>query len=256
MKRSGENMRVTVLGCQSPYPGPGGATPGYLIQTDQVSLLLDCGSGVVSQLGKYLPPYALDALILSHYHHDHIADVGVLQYGIMVHQLTGERDKNRMLPIYAPAQPTERAQQVSYRQATMFHPVDESTRLTIGDAELTFLQTDHGNGDPCYAVKLKAGGKTLVYSADSGPATVWNGFAEQADLFICEGTFLRRNRPEPPIGHLSVQEAAEIAQALQCRALMITHLFPAYTTEEVLAEAAAFTHGRCFVAEIGLQIEL
>ncbi|MFD2371386.1 hypothetical protein ACFSO0_15785 [Brevibacillus sp. GCM10020057] len=38
-------MRITVPGCQSPYPGPGGATPGYLVETDKVRLLLDCGSG-------------------------------------------------------------------------------------------------------------------------------------------------------------------------------------------------------------------
>jgi ribonuclease BN (tRNA processing enzyme) len=247
-------MRVTVLGFQSPYPGPGGATAGYLVQTDRVNLLLDCGSGVISQLGKHLPPYALDALILSHYHNDHIADVGVLQYGLMVHQLFGDRAADQPLPIYAPREPAEWANRMNYREATRFHPVDERSKLVIGDAELSFLRTDHPV--PCLAVKVTSGGKTLVYGADSGPGTEWTDFAEQADLFICESTYVERTKPQHPNGHLSVKQAAHVAQQLQCRSLLLTHLYHTYQPGEVKTEAAAYTHGRCYVAEIGLQIEL
>ncbi|MFY0542693.1 MBL fold metallo-hydrolase [Brevibacillus sp. H7] len=247
-------MRVTVLGCQSPYPGPGGATPGYLVETKNLSLLLDCGSGVISQLGKYRPLYQLDAVILSHYHHDHIADTGVLQYGMMVHQLFGDRPQDQPLPIYGPRDPEVSEGNMSYRQATSFHPIDENTSLRLGDAILTFLRTDHAV--PCFAVKIEADGKTLVYGADSGPNTAWEDFAVRADLFICEGTYLDRNKPSQPNGHLSVRQAAEVAEKLQCRSLMVTHLYHTYRSDEVLAEAAAYTCGRCYAAEIGLQLEL
>ncbi|NGQ96385.1 MBL fold metallo-hydrolase [Brevibacillus sp. SYP-B805] len=247
-------MRVTVLGCQSPYPGPGGATPGYLIQTEQANLLLDCGSGVISQLGRYLPLYQLDAVVLSHYHHDHVADVGVLQYGLMVHQQSGERSPVEPLPLYAPPEPAEKAREMTYRQATKHLPIDDTARATIVDMQLSFWRTDHAM--PCYAVKIEAGGKTLVYGADSGPGTDWKPFAAGADLFICEGTFLRRNKPQQPMGHLSVEEAASLAQALSCKALMITHLFPEYREEEVREEAAGFTNGPCLVAKVGLQVQL
>ncbi|MDH4618586.1 MBL fold metallo-hydrolase [Brevibacillus sp. AY1] len=249
-------MRVTVLGFQSPYPGPNGATPGYLIETDSKRLLLDCGSGVLSQLGKYVPIHQLDALLLSHYHHDHIADVGVLQYGLMVHQLFQEREKNRPLPIYAPAQPIVDAQSLLYRQATSFHPVDEQTHLAIGDIQIRFLRTDHGNGDPCYAMRLESQGKVLVYGADSGPGTNWEGFASDVDLFICEGTYLDHNKPKESNGHLSVRETAQLAEALKCRALLITHLYHLYEPEVVQQQAEAYTSGTCYVASIGLQITL
>jgi ribonuclease BN (tRNA processing enzyme) len=247
-------MRVTVLGCQSPYPGPGGATPGYLIQDDRANLLLDCGSGVLSQLGKHLPVYKLDALVLSHYHHDHLADVGVLQYGLMVHQKSGDRDPARALPLYAPAEPEENARNMTYRLATRHVPINEQSRETVADMVLTFLRTDHDI--PCYAVKIEAGGKTIVYGADSGPQTVWESFAQNADLFICEGTFLRRNRPQHPTGHLSVEEAAQIAQSLKVGQLMITHLYHGYRDEEVLAEASAYTHGPCLLAKAGLHVQV
>lgn len=247
-------MRLTVLGCQSPYPGPGGATPGYLVQTDSVNILIDCGSGVMSQLTKVMPPYKLDAVLISHYHQDHIADVGVLQYGIMVHQAHGQRPSAAPLPLYAPAQPQEWASRMSYRQATEHHVIDEQTKLTIGDIAISFLRTDHDI--PCYAMKLTASGKSIVYGADSGPQTDWHPFAEAADLFICEGTFITRTMPTQLSGHLSVRKAAQIAQSLNCKALVITHLFHEYTNEEVLADAREYTNGNCYLAEVGLQLDI
>lgn len=249
-------MRVTVLGYQSPYPGPGGATPGYLVETDEVRLLLDCGSGVLSVLGNYFPIHELDALILSHYHHDHIADIGVLQYGFMVHQLFHDRDPQKPLPIYAPEAPIANAQSLSYRNATKFYPVREDSEGTIGDIHVRFLRTDHGDGDPCYAMRLSAGGKVLVYGADSGPGTNWGSFIKGADLFICEGTYLDHNLPKIPNGHLSVRQAAQLAEEHACRALLITHLYHGYDPEEVRRQAEAYTTGTCFVAEIGLEITL
>ncbi|MDF2682716.1 MAG: hypothetical protein K0R47_3906 [Brevibacillus sp.] len=249
-------MRVTVLGYQSPYPGPAGATPGYLIETDQLRLLLDCGSGVLAQLGKYLPIYELDALILSHYHHDHVADIGVLQYGLMVHQLFGERDPKKPLPIYAPETPIANTESLPYRNATSFYPVQVNTSVTLADVQIRFLRTDHGDGDPCYAMRLEAGGKVLVYGADSGPGTNWGSFIREADLFICEGTYLDHNLPKTPNGHLSVRQAAELAEEHACRSLLITHLYHAYDPEEVLRQAAAYTVGNCHVAQVGLHIAL
>lgn len=249
-------MRITVLGYQSPYPGPNGATPGYLVETQSASILLDCGSGVLAQLGNYLPIHQLDALLLSHYHHDHVADVGVLQYGIMVHQLFSQRPKDKPLPIYAPAQPIANAQELPYKQATTFHPIDEKTQMNIGDMQISFLRTDHGDGDPCFAMRLEASGKVLVYGADSGPNTKWHGFADGADLFICEGTYLDHNKPRESKGHLSVREAAQVAEELACRSLLITHLYAEYQVEEVKSQAEAYQNGPCHIAQIGLQIDL
>ncbi|MCK9906182.1 MBL fold metallo-hydrolase, partial [Frankia sp. Cpl3] len=126
-------MRLTVLGCQSPYPGPGGATPGYLLQTDSLNLLIDCGSGVISQLTKVLPIFQLDAVLISHYHQDHIADIGVLQYGMMVHQSGGQRDPSAPLLLHAPGLPEEWANRMNYREATQHQAIDGQTLLVIGD---------------------------------------------------------------------------------------------------------------------------
>ena len=45
-------MRLTVLGNNGPYPAPGGACSGYLLESDsgETKILLDCGTGVLSRL--------------------------------------------------------------------------------------------------------------------------------------------------------------------------------------------------------------
>ena len=38
-------MRLTVLGCNGPYPAPEGACSGYLVEAEGAALQLDLGSG-------------------------------------------------------------------------------------------------------------------------------------------------------------------------------------------------------------------
>lgn len=247
-------MRLTVLGCYSPYPPAHGATAGYLVQTRTTNLLLDCGSGVIAQLMKHLPLHQLDAVILSHFHYDHAADVGVLQYGLHLHQKMGESRTKTAVPLFAPAFPAESFTKLTYRNATRGVPIHGDSVFTVGDLRVSFRRTHHDL--ECYAVRLEHDGKVLVYGADSGPQTNWEQFLEEADLFVCEGTFLERNKPADQGGHLTVKEAALLGQRYACRRLMITHLFPAYTYEEVLAETIPYVRGESMIARTGMILTL
>ena len=73
-------MQVTIIGHWGGYPKVDEASSGYLIEHEGFQILLDCGSGVLSKLQKFIQPEMLNGVILSHYHPDHIADIGVLQH--------------------------------------------------------------------------------------------------------------------------------------------------------------------------------
>jgi ribonuclease BN (tRNA processing enzyme) len=251
--KEGREMKLTVLGYQSPAPGPGGATPGYLLETEQGKILIDCGSGVYAQLMKYIRIEELTAVIISHYHHDHICDIPILQYGVMMSSVFGRRSGT--LPVYGPPEPQDWAQKMNYQKHTRLNSLKENSVLSIAGVDLSFLRTDH----PilCYAMKITDGRKTIVYGADTGPGTNWQGFADGCDLFICEGTFTTEYVPQGKRGHLSAREAALTAQRIAAKQLLITHISP--DIDRTLYERDAANggfNGNWELADIGQVIEL
>ena len=77
-------MKLTILGNNGPYPAPGGACSGYLLSSDSgdTRILIDCGTGVLCRLMDECPPEALDAVVLSHLHFDHMSDMLPMQYAL------------------------------------------------------------------------------------------------------------------------------------------------------------------------------
>src|SRR5699024_3042496 len=92
-------MKLTVIGYWGGYPAPGEASSVYLVEKDGYTLALDFGSGALLKLQQYKSVMELNAVLLSHYHADHVADIGVLQHALLVHSyITGNKSK---LSIYA-----------------------------------------------------------------------------------------------------------------------------------------------------------
>ncbi len=92
-------MKLTVIGHWGGYPKAGEASSGYLLEHDGFKLLVDCGSGVLSFLQNHLTVTDLDAVLISHYHPDHVADIGVLQHALLIQYFLGK--SKGTLPVYA-----------------------------------------------------------------------------------------------------------------------------------------------------------
>ncbi|PTX58675.1 ribonuclease BN (tRNA processing enzyme) [Melghirimyces profundicolus] len=245
-------MKWTVLGCQSPYPAPGGGTPGYLLETGGEKILVDCGSGVLSRLGRYFPPHQLDAVLLSHLHADHIVDLFVLQYAVWTAIRLGKRKSP--LTVYAPSQPAGWADKIAYRRAVTHQPIREGESVAFGGCTVTFHRTEHAI--PCYAMEIRAGERVILYGADAGPSTGWESMCRNPDLFVCEGSYLHRDTPERPVGHHSVFQAAEAARRIGAKRLLITHLYPEYDFPSLLQEAESAYNGELSLAEPGWTLSL
>lgn len=246
-------MEWTVLGFQSPFPGPGGATPGYLLTTRTGQhILIDCGSGVMSVLPKYLPAHKLDAVILSHLHHDHMVDILTLQYALDLYQLNGIRSEP--LPVYAPDEPACWWEKLHYKTVTKPRLIDEQSVIETGGVRIQFHRTDHGI--LCYAMEISDGLHTILYGADSGPRTNWEAMCQEPDLFICEATFLDRQIPEDEVPHLSARQAAEAAEQLGAKQLLLTHLYPENDPNQLLREAAPHYSGTLHIAREGWKMSL
>ncbi len=69
-------MKITLLGTGSPIPDPNRAGPSTLVTTQDATLLVDCGRGLLLRLtaAGVLPPM-LSAVLVTHLHSDHITDL-------------------------------------------------------------------------------------------------------------------------------------------------------------------------------------
>jgi ribonuclease BN (tRNA processing enzyme) len=224
-------MRLTVLGNNGPYPGPGGACSGYLVEEGGTTVLLDCGNGVVSRLQKFTGIDTLGGIVVSHLHSDHMSDLMVLRYAIDI--MLDKGTLNKPLRLYSPSGPEETFRGLLYKNVYEIVEVNEEARAEIGQLKFSFRRMEHPV--PTYAVKIEGGGKTLVYSGDTSYNQGLIDFAGDCDLLLCECALMEMDRGENPV-HLTASECGTIAKLASVKRLMITHLWPGYDANEVLNE--------------------
>lgn len=246
-------MKLTVLGYYGGFPYQDQGTSGYLIQSDGFNLLLDCGSAVLISLENQLDPLKLNAVVLSHYHADHIADVGVLQY---YWQLHNERYKTPVLPIYGHTLDKNHFDALDWPNSTKKVAFEAGQVKKIGPFELSFIKTVHPV--PAFAIRIQEikTGKTLVYTADSRYFTELVNFTKDADLLIADTNFF--SDKTGPIWHMTSTEVGNLAKESGVANLMISHL-PQSGKLSVLkqqTEQAAGKQVNVILPTVGKQIEI
>ncbi|WP_173916997.1 MBL fold metallo-hydrolase [Halobacillus sp. Marseille-Q1614] len=239
-------MKVTTIGYWGGYPGVNSATSSYLIEEGDFSLLVDCGSGALARVQQKLEVMDLDAVILSHYHHDHVADIGVLQYAWLVQNTINE--SSDILPIYGHQEDGQAFEMLTH-QYTEGIAYDPSQTLEIGPFTIEFLKTKHPV--PCYALKICNGTETVVYTADTSHFEELGTFAEAADLLITDTNFYKGMDGEKP-GHMTSEEAASVAEKANVETLWLSHLPHFGDLNMLKQEAADVYNGNIELAEEGL----
>ncbi|MFD2042744.1 MBL fold metallo-hydrolase [Ornithinibacillus salinisoli] len=242
-------MKLTVIGFWGGYPAPNGATSSYLLEKDDFSLLIDVGSGSLSKLQQVKHVMDIDAVVLSHYHHDHIADVGVLQYAWLVQSyITGAKE---ILPIYGHTEDRARFESLTH-ECTEGVAYDPNTTLEVGPFTITFLKTKHPV--PCYGMRITDGETVIVYTADTSYMEEWISFSKDADLLITDCNFYA-DQDGSNAGHMTSKEGGMIAEKANVGELLLSHLPQYRHTVDLVREARVQYNGKVRVAEEGLTWE-
>ena len=225
-------MNITVIGCWGAYPEKNEATSGYLVEYRGSKVLFDCGSGVLSRLQNHCSLEELDAVIITHTHTDHIADVYSLDFAILILMQIGKRKKPLDVYVYGS---DLNSLSFSFPQYVHVHPIHIGESLKIGTANLAFSENVHEV--PCCAVRLTTeDGKTLVYSGDTGYCQSLIELAHHADVLLIESSFYDWQKGIME-GHLTAGEAGAIAALANVKQLVLTH-FPHYGELTQLVEEA------------------
>jgi ribonuclease BN (tRNA processing enzyme) len=252
-------MRLTVVGCSGSLPGPDSAASCYLLEApyegSTFRLLLDLGSGALGPLQRHASLETIDAVALSHLHPDHCLDL----CGFYVFRKFRPGEPLGPLPVWGPAGTAERmANAYGLDPATGMREefdfrVYGSDPFTIGPFAVVVAKVDHP--PPAVALRVSDGRRTIVYSGDTGPTPVLTELAADCDLLLSEAAFLASPDNAKHL-HMTGQQAAETAQRAGAGQLVLTHIPPWYSKDDVLAEARPHFRGPMSLARPGQRFDL
>lgn len=232
-------MKVTVLGCGAAYPRPGGACAGFLLEEAGTSVWLDAGNGTFSRLTEHRPFDEVDAIVLSHCHGDHTADLLPMMYAL------GFDTEIEGLPVHAPGDVPERlAAGLGEGSIQIFNRVfafrSVGDPFEVGTIRFEPFLTHHPV--ETYGFRISATGGTLVYTADTASFTGLVDSCAEADVLLSEATFVRGD--EAPGGlHLWAEEAGMIAAKAGARKLVLTHVWGTSDPRVAVREASEVFDG-------------
>lgn len=252
-------MLLTIVGCSGSLPGPDSAASCYLVEAPYdgrtFRLVLDLGSGALGPLQRYADLEAIDAVALSHLHADHCLDL----CGFYVFRKFRPAGPLGPLPVWGPVGTAARMARAydldpaTGMRAEFDFGVYPGEPFTIGPFTVEVAAVDHPQ--PAVALRLRAEGRTLVYSGDTGPCAALGELAGGADLLLAEAAFVERPG-NPEHMHMTGKEAATAAKSAAAGRLVLTHIPPWYRPADVLAEARPHFGGPIDLAAPGARFDV
>ena len=247
-------MRLTVLGGCGAWPAAGQACSGYLVEHDGFRLLIDPGYATVPRLLQSIDADEVDAVLVSHGHPDHCADLNPL---LRARTFRDERPPAPALPVYAPPGALRAVLALdrpgALDDAIVLREFTPGDGFGVGPFGVRSWLLPHML--PNAGLRLTADGLDLAYTGDSGPSPDLHHLAHRADLLLAEASCAR----EVPGGSArylsSASQAGHVASRAGAGRLVLTHLMPETDPDDSVLAAAEGYAGPIAVASPGLVAE-
>lgn len=222
-------MELIVLGSGASAPArPGDRVrlpSGYAARLKGSVLLFDLGFGNVRQLVRAgLDPSAVSHVFLTHRHPDHVGDLAALLFLFRY----DVKPRSGTLAVAGPPGVKRHLRALRRAHAPWLEP--RGYRLAVrelddGEAVRGQGWTVEARALPHFtlnnAYRLTSGGRSLVYTGDTGAPEAAADFARDCDLLLIECSQPERR---PLTGHLTPRQALEAIEASGCRRALVTHV--------------------------------
>jgi ribonuclease BN (tRNA processing enzyme) len=258
-------MSITILGGSAAGGNSGAGCAGYVVKSNQTTIVLDFGPGTLLELRRHADFRGLAGIVVSHLHADHVLDLVALRYALAYNPIAPKG----LIPLWMPPGGISFLESVADAFADAgeeraFFPstfnvaeYDPGSTLTIGDITIRFARTVHYR--PCWAMRLSrqdAPGSDLLYTADTGPAANLEGFGGGCRIVLSEATLVKDSGELLETrGHLTATEAGTLAACVGAETLILTHLWEENGFDGQRERASLTFAGNIEIARPGLAID-
>ncbi len=225
------SLKVTMLGTGVGIPQPGRSQAAVLAESEQ-PLLLDCGAGTILRLDQVgASQEALDTVVLTHLHLDHVSDLLALANARFLAdlpglQLFGPEGTKEYVRAAKSLYPNLAKMDVAVRE---LHPMDS---ISLKGFDIFAEEARHSV--TALAYRLEADDRVVVYSGDTEPSPRVAALAKGADLLVHECSF-----PEPfdVTNHSTPKKLGSMLKNHGIKRVVLTHIYPqASGCEDLMAE--------------------
>ena len=266
-----DTLKVVVCGSRSPLPSPGRAESCVLVEAGDDIYIFDLGNGSVNNLTQYQVPWPnVKAVLITHMHSDHIADLPD------AHLQSWIQGRTSPLKVYGPeginlaTKGFELAYSADYQYRNEHHGDDMLPMSIAGfnaiqiinnqfipndtpGLEILPFVVDHYPVNSAFGFKISYKDRTVVISGDTIHDGSVQKYSQDVDLLVHSAIsidIVERMRGIAPIPqmdkilfdiqdyHTSIDEAGEIARDANVEHLLIYHSIP--TPRNALMERVFF----------------
>jgi ribonuclease BN (tRNA processing enzyme) len=248
-------MELIILGSGTGVPSLTRGSPGFLVKAGNQSILLDGGSGTLPRMLQAGVTYKdLDAVLYTHIHPDHCADLVPLIFAGKYQEDPRTKDLliigGRGFRDYFEGLQWVHGRLIepdTFRIHTREARADE---VKIGDLHIAALSLEHAPESVGYRL-TSTRGKTLAYSGDTDYCPNIVELARGADLLLLECSFPEGLKVK---GHLTPALAGRIAGEAGCTRLVLTHFYPPCDQADIKKECRDVFPGEVLLAEDMMRI--
>ncbi len=266
-------FEVVMLGTGTPIADPRRAGSGTALVGPSGWLLVDCGRGVTQRaIEAGLDLTAIEAVLLTHHHSDHISDLATLA---IARWSAGAADP---LVVVAPDGPctafaehcldafddqafySQAPSEAGSRPAIEVQPfvptLSQAEVARLGSWSITSVLVDHHPIEAAVGYRVSDGSHAVALSGDTAACEGMAQLARGVDLLIHEAL----NANEVRGGLLDWNASAESVGALAQRAgvtkLVLTHLLPPPQTDEAEQQFVNQANAGGFQGPISIAVDL
>lgn len=253
-------MKLTVLGSGSFISGPERATAGFAVEMRNQVLIVDFGYGCLKRFqAAGIEVGKVSDFFITHFEHlDHVSDLAAfifLKKAMIENKLSGKSQLNLFGGPGFKAFVAKLFDAFPFLQELPFNlnvsELDAFCTKKFPNFVLVTKQMKHRPSS--IGLRFEENGKSVVFSGDTELNENLVDLAKDTNLLVIECSYAAK---KPIWGHLSAEQAGEIAARANAKAVLLHHFLPETEKEDLKAIVAKKFKGKIYIAEDLMQVKV